>query len=122
MSKRVIVDRQKLQNLITNNGMTNAEFSVSLGRDNTFITKVLRDENLTLSATDWLLIKSLYGVDVEYKEENNKPCEEETTQSINNLTPDEFQKLIYKAVYGAIKHAYEDRLAEKEERGVMLNE
>lgn len=105
-TNRIKVDREKLKNIIKNNNMTNNEFSRSLGRDSSFIGKIFKDENYLMSATDYLLIKSMYGVDIEYKEEIK--IENNVIKTVKDLTPDELSKLIYKAVFGAVKHAWED--------------
>lgn len=107
---RVRIDREKLQNIIKNNNMSNIDFSKSLGRDGSYINKVIRDETYLMSMTDYLLIKSLYGVDIEYKEpvKEEIKIENNDIKTVKDLTPDELSKLIYKAVFGAVKHAWED--------------
>ena len=109
-TNRIKVDREKIKNIIKNNNMTNNEFSRSLGRDSSFIGKVFRDEDYLMSITDYLLIKSMYGVDVKCIEpeivEDIKI--ENDVKTVKDLTSDELSKLIYKAVFGAVKHAWED--------------
>ena len=62
----VQIDGEKLRTVIKANKMSGYDFSQSIGHDKTFINKVIKRGVLSLS--DYLLIKSMYGVDIKLEE------------------------------------------------------
>ncbi len=63
-------DIEKVDALIANKGITEKEFSESLGHTSGYYRHA--KERGTLTTTDYLLIKSIYGIDVELKEKEEK--------------------------------------------------
>ena len=67
MEKSVIVDTEKLEQIIKNNNMNYTSFGKSLGHSETYINHVRNSGAMKFA--DYMLVKSLYGVDVKKIEE-----------------------------------------------------
>ena len=65
MGRYIKVDSKKLASLVAKNG-SKKDLSNSLGRDDSYIGKVIKRGSILYG--DWLLIKQLYDVDIEYQE------------------------------------------------------
>lgn len=97
------IDTQILDNFLKNKGMTRSQASLEIGRDSSYLNKVIKRG--TIQTNDYICIKSLYGIDIKKKDEPVRKSEENYT-TIGNMSPEAFSDLIYKAVYKAVKDAY----------------
>ena len=78
---RVKVDKEKVKELIEKTGLNGTKISKSIGRNNSFISKILNDESPDISKVDYLFIKEKYNVDIE---EKTKPKKSERIKKDDN--------------------------------------
>lgn len=88
MGTKIKFNEQKLDTIIKNNGMTDAEFSVSIGHSKDFLRKVRKNGYVTQTTRDF--IKTVYGVDITLKEQ---PKVEEPTKDNADVSSDAMKKL-----------------------------
>lgn len=99
MKNMVTVDVKKIDGVLRGRGMLQKDMGTEMGHDYTFISGVRARG--TMQKNDALLFKSLYGVDVEIKED--------TPVAVNTETADFNYAKLHKIIAGAIDY---DRLAE----------
>lgn len=110
-SNRVKIDKDKLQEAIKIAGGERA-MSEAMGRNSGYIHEVVRRYD-NISRSDYILITSLYDVDIEYHEP--EPAPEPAPELVQNdenepLLPEDgnLYSTIYSAVYNAVRHAIRD--------------
>lgn len=116
----VIIDAEKLDAEIKKRGLERQVISTEMGMNTGYLSSCMnpkswQDGKTKISKTVALLLKSMYNIDrssYEYTEPvvEEKPVEEvvENPDLIKNMTGEQLSNLIYKAVYSAVKHAWED--------------
>lgn len=116
----VIIDAEKLDAEIKKRGLERQVISIEMGMNTGYLSSCMnpkswQDGKTKISKTVALLLKSMYNIDrssYEYTEPvvEEKPVEEvvENPDLIKNMTGEQLSNLIYKAVYSAVKHAWED--------------
>lgn len=116
----VIIDAEKLDAEIKKRGLERQVISTEMGMNTGYLSSCMnpkswQDGKTKISKTVALLLKSMYNIDrssYEYTEPvvEEKPVEEvvENPDLIKNMTGEQLSNLIYKAVYTAVKHAWED--------------
>lgn len=111
MGKQIKIDRTKLKELLD---MKNFESLAKASRDLGFTSSYLNYtlNRGTISKSGALLLEKIHGIKLsmyECVDENDSKQEEiEEKQTVVDLTSEELSDLIYKSVFSAVKHAWED--------------
>lgn len=115
----VLIDTKKLSAELKKRGLERRDISTEMGMNPDYLSSCMNpkswtDGNPKISKTVALLLKSMYNIDrdtYEFTESiDEKPVEEveENPDLIKNMTGEQLSNLIYKAVFSAVKHAWED--------------
>lgn len=96
MSKRnmlpIEIDEQKLDMILKNINLTDTKFSESLGYEKSFLKHIR--ERQAISKPAWLLIKTMYGVDIQKIKEEPAPIEYTDSSKYTEITNDMVAQLI----------------------------
>lgn len=115
----VLIDTKKLNTEIKKRGLERQDISTEMGMNAGYLSSCMNPKSWTdgkpkISKTVALLLKSMYSIDRDTYELNEtvkeKPVEEltENPDLVKNMTGEQLSNLIYKAVFSAVKHAWED--------------
>lgn len=117
--QRVKFDKEKLLFVVNNYcGGCRQTLDRAIGKADGYISKTISNKKYgsrdTISKTDYLLIKSLYGVDIMLKEPELVKQEDKEVID-NSMTASEMYKVIYSATYDALMMAFKNVKFIKEE-------
>lgn len=108
--KYVKVDKIKMEQALYKRGLTKAEVSIGIGYGRSYISNACMDGNRGINMSAVIGLEAKYGINREeyelIEEVKEKPLP--LNKPITELTTIELSELVYKAVYSAVLHAWQD--------------
>lgn len=107
--KYVKVDKVKMEQALDKRGLHKSEASLGIGYGRSYIANACMDGNRGVGMAAVIGLEAKYGIKQE-EYELIEPKEEQTPidKPISELTSAELGELIYKSVYSAVLHAWQN--------------
>lgn len=115
---RYPIDKEKFRKEITRRGLSLTEASLEIGRASSYLSNIICEGNINKATIT--VLEKLYNLHYEaYKqtesvpesaqtETSEEPPKGQMTFQLPSMTKDEFWKVIYTAVYEAVKKAWSE--------------
>ena len=101
--------REVVENILGNSKFkTYSELSESMGFAKSYISNCIHYGRIAIVAANDLERRFGNSVDEYIKKDETAEETKEDTKTMSDFTGEELEKLIYKAVYSAVKHAWEN--------------
>ncbi len=106
----VKIDKIKLEQALDKRGLTKREVSIGIGYGRSYISNACMEGNRGVNMAAVIGLEAKYGIKREEYEliEEVKKEPSPINKPITELTSAELSELIYKAVYSAVLHAWQD--------------
>lgn len=108
--KYVKVDKIKMEQALGKRGLTKSEVSIGIGYGRSYISNACMDGDRGVNMTAVIRLEAKYGITQEEYEliEEVKKEPLPISKPITELTSIQLSELIYKAVYSAVLHAWQN--------------